>query len=80
MEETNDKVAPIGVNARRWIYTVFAVGSVILGAVQVGYATSEVDIPTWVNVVTAVWVFLGGPQGLLARVNTPSQVVETPPA
>lgn len=61
----------ISARARRWVYALYALGSVILGAIQVGYSAASLGNPTWLIVATAVWVFLGGSQGLLALLKTP---------
>ena len=61
----------ISARARRWVYALYALGSVILGAIQVGYSAASLGHPTWLIVATAVWVFLGGSQGLLALLKTP---------
>lgn len=55
---------------RRRVYAVYALGSVILGAIQVGYSAGNLAHPLWLTIATAVWVFLGGSQGLLALLNT----------
>lgn len=62
----------LNASTRRWVYAIYALGSVLLGAIQVGYSAAGVDHPTWLTVATAVWVFLGGSQGLLALLKTPS--------
>ncbi|MBM7052211.1 hypothetical protein [Rothia sp. ZJ1223] len=56
--------------ARQVVYALYALGSVILGAVQVGYSAGQYEQPVWLTIATAVWVFLGGSQGLLALLNT----------
>lgn len=70
-EPSQDVGELISARARRWVYALYALGSVILGAIQVGYSAAGVDHPTWLTVATAVWVFLGGSQGLLALLKTP---------
>ncbi len=59
--------------ARRWVYATYALGSVTLGATQVGYSAGGFAHPTWLTIATAVWVFLGGSQGLLALLKTPPE-------
>lgn len=72
--ETGGAVAElITARARRWVYALYALGSVVLGAIQVGYSAGGYTHPVWLAVFTAVWVFLGGPQGLLALLKTPPQ-------
>lgn len=83
MEDVDNRLAPpdtgispaagelVPANARRWIYALYALGSVILGAIQVGYSAGGFEHPPWLAIATAVWVFLGGSQGLLALLKTP---------
>lgn len=71
-ETSQDVGELISARARRWVYALYALGSVILGAIQVGYSAASLGNPTWLIVATAVWVFLGGPQGVLALLKTPS--------
>lgn len=72
MPEASGAVAElITARARRWVYALYALGSVVLGAIQVGYSAGGYTHPVWLTVLTAVWVFLGGPQGLLALLKTP---------
>ncbi|MBF0809370.1 hypothetical protein E4U03_12260 [Rothia nasimurium] len=61
----------IPAHTRRWVYALYALGSVVLGAIQVGYSAGGFTHPVWLTVATAVWVFLGGSQGLLALLKTP---------
>ncbi|WP_237185477.1 hypothetical protein [Rothia nasimurium] len=63
----------ITARARRWVYALYALGSVVLGAIQVGYSAGGFAHPVWLTIATAVWVFLGGPQGLLALLKTPPE-------
>lgn len=63
----------ITARARRWVYALYALGSVVLGAIQVGYSAGGYTHPVWLTIATAVWVFLGGSQGLLALLKTPSE-------
>lgn len=55
---------------RQRVYALYALGSVLLGAVQVGYSAGQIEQPLWLTISMAVWVFLGGSQGLLALLNT----------
>jgi hypothetical protein len=61
--------------ARKWLYAVYALVSTAIAATAVGFATANVDQPTWLLVFGAVWLFLGGAFGLTARanVNTPTE-------
>lgn len=63
----------ITARARRWVYALYALGSVVLGAIQVGYSAGGFSHPVWLTVATAVWVFLGSSQGLLALLKTPPE-------
>lgn len=63
----------ITARARRWVYALYALGSVVLGAIQVGYSAGGYTHPVWLTIATAVWVFLGGSQGLLALLKTPPE-------
>lgn len=58
--------------ARRVIYTVYVVAVLLLGAVQVAYAASYAGQPEWVDIATAVMLYLGVPVGGLAAANTSS--------
>lgn len=70
--EAKEAVAElVSARARRWVYALYALGSVILGAIQVGYSAGGFTHPIWLTIATAVWVFLGGSQGLLALLKTP---------
>lgn len=55
---------------RQVVYGAYSLGSVVLGAIQVGYSAGQYEQPVWLIISTAVWVFLGGSQGLLALLNT----------
>ena len=58
---------------RGLIYSLFGVVGVVLGALAVGFVTAGAGIPTWLQVASAVYAFLGGPAALTARANLPSQ-------
>ncbi len=60
---TSDKV-------RRIIYTVYVIGIVLLGAVQVAYAGALDGTPQWLTIANSVALYLGAPVGALAAVNT----------
>lgn len=66
-----DTVELISPRTRQVIYLVFAVASIIVGAIQAAYAGAEAP-PEWLTVLTNVWLFLGGSQGILAFLKTPS--------
>jgi protein-S-isoprenylcysteine O-methyltransferase Ste14 len=54
---------------RQIIYVAFAVAGVGVGATQVGYASANIDQPTWLNVTLAVFAFLGTALGITAASN-----------
>lgn len=56
--------------ARRIIYSVYVIAIVLLGAVQVAYASSEAGAPAWVTIAQQVALYFGVPVGGLAAVNT----------
>ena len=61
--------------ARAVIYAVYVVAVVIIGAVQVGYASLDMGQPAWLTAALAIVGYLGAPVGALAAVNTkPKQV------
>jgi hypothetical protein len=60
-------------NARKALYTVYAVLGVAIGAVQVGYTSSGAEQPTWLIVTLAVFGFLGTALGVTAASNTPTE-------
>ena len=55
--------------ARKYVYAVYALVGVALGAIQVGYGVTE---PQWLTVSLAVYAFLGAALGLTAASNVPS--------
>ena len=57
-------------NARRWIYSAYAVVGLGLGATQVGYSAAEAGQPTWLIVALAVFAFIGTALGFTAAQNT----------
>ena len=58
---------------RSKIYWVFALIGLIIGAIQVGFASVDVGQPTWLTVALAVYAFLGGGIGFTAQANTPAK-------
>lgn len=76
MQQEEETTPPlITARTRQRVYALYAAGSVLLGAVQVGYSAGQIEQPLWLTISIAVWVFLGGPQGLLALLNTHSPTV-----
>lgn len=55
---------------RKPIYSVFAGLGLILGAIQVGFASAEVGQPVWLTVSMAVYAFLAGMGFTLSQANT----------
>ena len=62
----------IPARARRWLYAGYAAIVLCEGASAVGYATADVAQPDWLQVVTAITVYVGGALGLVAASNTSS--------
>ncbi len=56
--------------ARRLIYSIYVVGVLLLGAIQVAYAGAEAGSPVWLTVAQQVALYLGAPVAGLAVVNT----------
>lgn len=52
-------------------YTISAAVGLVLGATQVGYAAADAGQPTWLTVALAVYAFIGGSLGVVAKSNTP---------
>lgn len=67
---TLDQVIP-NPKARKPIYQVFAAIGIIIGAIQVGFA-SIVDAgqPVWLTVALSVYAFLGAAGFTVAQANT----------
>lgn len=55
---------------RKWIYVGYATLGIAFGATQVGFATANVDQPTWLLVAFGVFGYLGTALGLVAAANT----------
>ena len=67
--------------ARRIAYQVFWIVSLVVGCVQIGFATAKADTPTWLLVTLSVLPFLGSAIGYTAQANVaPTTKAETPPA
>lgn len=58
---------------RSKIYWVFALLGLILGATQVGFSAAELEQPSWLTVLLAVYGFVGGAIGFTAQANTPTR-------
>jgi hypothetical protein len=57
-------------SARKTVYATYAVLGVVIGCIQVAYASSSAGQPMWLNVVLAVFGFLGTAIGATAASNT----------
>lgn len=56
--EASDAVAElITARARRWVYALYALSSVALSAIQVGYSAGGSEHPVWLTIATAVLGF-----------------------
>jgi len=55
---------------RRHVYAAFAFIGVALGATQVGFAAADAGQPVALTVALAVYTFIGGAIGFVARGNT----------
>lgn len=47
----------ITARARRWVYALYALSSVALSAIQVGYSAGGSEHPVWLTIATAVLGF-----------------------
>lgn len=65
----NDFLTSIPAGARKVVYAVFSLLGLVLGAVQVGFATATDGQPVWLTTALAVYAFLGGALGFTARAN-----------
>lgn len=59
----------IPAGARRIVYLAYTIVTVVVGAVQAGFATTEGGQPEWMLVVINVLVYLGAVLGLTAASN-----------
>ena len=55
---------------RKAIYSVYVIALVVVGALQVAFATLEGPAPQWLTITLAVLAYLGVPVGGLALANT----------
>lgn len=53
-------------------YVVYAIVGVILGTVQVGYASAQAGQPVWLTVAFPVFAYLGAGLGFTAKANVTS--------
>lgn len=56
--------------ARKTIYAVYVVAIILIGAIQIGFASLSAAQPDWLTVALAVTAYLGVPVGGLAAANT----------
>ncbi len=66
--------------ARTIVYAVIGAVSLIVGAIQVGYASIEQANPDWLTVALAVVPFLAAGLGYTAATHTPSEKTTVEPA
>ena len=65
---------------RRWVYAVIGGVSLVVGAIQVGYASLNAGQPEWLTVALAVVPFLAAGLGYTAASHTPSETTTVQPA
>lgn len=53
--------------------TSYTLLGLILGATQVGFSAAELEQPSWLTVLLAVYGFVGGAIGFTAQANTPTR-------
>lgn len=56
--------------ARKWIYGLYAILAIAVGATVAGFLAVTTTLPTWLEVMQAVVAYLAIPIGGLAAVNT----------
>ncbi|MDI3331180.1 MAG: hypothetical protein QJR09_10680 [Micrococcus sp.] len=56
-------------NVRRWVYVIFALVGVALGATVNGFGTAEIAQPLWLEIAGSTYLYLGGAFGLTAALN-----------
>lgn len=56
--------------ARQAIYAAYVFAIVVIGGIQVGFASLQAGQPEWLTVALAVAAYLGVPVGALAAANT----------
>ena len=54
---------------RKQVYVYYALTGIVLGAIQVGFGAAQAGQPLALTVALAVYAFLGGAFGFVARVN-----------
>ena len=65
----NQMITALPPRARSIMYLIWSLGSLSLGAGQVGFSTAEITQPVWLSVSIAVWAFVGAGLGLAAMSN-----------
>lgn len=58
---------------RRWIYGIYVIGVLIIGAFAAGFAATDTPQPDYLVIAIAVAGYLGAAIGLLASANTPAK-------
>ena len=66
--------------ARVYVYAVIGALSLIVGAIQVGYASISQPNPDWLTVALSVVPFLAAGLGYTAATHTPSEVTTVAPS
>ena len=56
--------------ARKWIYGVYAILAIAVGATAAGFLAVTTTLPTWLQITQAVIAYLAIPIGGLAAANT----------
>lgn len=72
---TQELVKNLPEQARRAIYSVYAVLGLALGATQVGFSAADAGQPVWLTVALAVFAFVGTALGFTAAQNTGAEPV-----
>lgn len=67
---TQELVKNLPEQARRTIYSAYAVLGLALGATQVGFSAADAGQPVWLTVALAVFAFVGTALGFTAAQNT----------
>ena len=66
--------------ARTIVYAVIGAVSLVVGAIQVGYASVNEANPDWLTIALAVVPFLAAGLGYTAATHTPSETTTVQPA
>lgn len=58
---------------RKKIYALYVTAGIVIGGIQVGFATAETDQPLWLKITQAVFGYLGIAVGGIAVSNVRSK-------